>query len=112
LSNNNNIYNNNHLYQHHHHINSTTSLSGSVHNSKHNNSSTSSGTATAITAHHPTPIEGLTALSSLGSSALHLTTNSLCGGSSNSLGSELVMSNWLSDGPSNSGKLLNAFFGI
>ncbi|KAL7030597.1 hypothetical protein ACKWTF_006722 [Chironomus riparius] len=105
LSNNNNIYNNNHLYQHHHHhINSTTSLSGSVHNSKHNNSSVSSGAATAITAHHPTPIEGLTALSSLGSSALHLTTNSLCGGSSNSLGSELGMSHWLSDGPSNSVK--------
>ncbi|CRK87447.1 CLUMA_CG001248, isoform A [Clunio marinus] len=95
-----NYNNNNHLYQHH---NSTTTLSGSGHNSKHN-SSTSSGTSAALTHHHPTPIEGLTALSSLGSSTLHLT-NSLCGGSSNSLtAAELGMSHWLTDGGSNSVK--------
>lgn len=92
----NNLYNNNHLYQHQ---NSTT-LSGSGHNSKHNSSS-SSGASAAISNHHPTPIEGLTALSS---TTLHLT-NSLCGGSSNSLSAaELGMSHWLTDGGSNSGE--------
>ena len=99
----NNLYNNNHLYQHH---NSTASLSGSGHVLKQN-SSTCSGTSAAISHHHPTPIEGLTALSSLGSSSLHLT-NSLCGGSSNSLSaSELGMSHWLADGGSSSGKIHN-----
>lgn len=93
----NNLYNNNHLYQHH---NATTTLSGSGHNSK-NNSSSSSGASAALSHHHPTPIEGLTALSS---TTLHLT-NSLCGGSSNSLtAAELGMSHWLTDGGSNSGK--------
>jgi hypothetical protein len=99
----NNLYNNNHLYQHH---NATTTLSGGGgHLAKHN-SSAGSGTSAAIAHHHPTPIEGLTALSSLGSStALHLT-NSLCGGSSNSLSAaELGMSHWLTDGGSNSGEL-------
>lgn len=95
----NNLYNNNHLYQNH---NSTATLTGNGHISKHN-SSLSSGASAAISHHHPTPIEGLTALSSLGSSSLHLT-NSLCGGSSNSLSaSELGMSHWLADGGSNSG---------
>lgn len=92
----NNLYNNSHLYQHH-------NASGSGHGSKHN-SSASSGASAAISHHHPTPIEGLTALSSLGSSTLHLS-NSLCGGSSNSLtAAELGMSQWLSDGGSNSGE--------
>lgn len=95
----NNLYNNNHLYQHH---NATTTLSGSGHHSKHNSSGIS-GASAAISHHHPTPIEGLTALSSIGSSALHLT-NPICGGNSNSLTSaELGMSHWL-DGGSNSGK--------
>lgn len=90
----NNLYNNNHLY----HLNSTTSLSGGINNSKHNNSSSNSGN------HHPTPIEGLTALSSLGSSSLHLTANSLCGGSSNTaLAPELGMSHWLSNDAVTSG---------
>lgn len=96
----NNLYNNNHLYQHH---NATTSLSGSGHHSKHNSSGIS-GASAAISHHHPTPIEGLTALSSIGSSALHLT-NPICGGNSSSLSSaELGMSHWLADGGSNSGK--------
>lgn len=91
----NNLYNNNHLYQHN---NSATTLSGG-HNSKHGSSSNSG--ASAISHHHPTPIEGLTALSS---TTLHLT-NSLCGGSSNSLtAAELGMSHWLTDGGSNSGE--------
>jgi hypothetical protein len=96
----NNLYNNNHLYQHH---NATTTLSGSGHNSKH-----SSGASAAISHHHPTPIEGLTALSS---TTLHLT-NSLCGGSSNSLtAAELGMSHWLTDGGSNSGETFSNMCG-
>lgn len=102
----NNPYNNNHLYQHH---NATTSLSSSGHISKHN-LSTGSGTSAAISHHHPTPIEGLTALSSLGSSTLQLS-NSLCGGSSNSMSaSELGMSHWLNDG-SSSGEADEDFLG-
>jgi len=97
----NNLYNNNHLYQHQH------STSGG-HVAKHN-SSTSSGASAAISHHHPTPIEGLTALSSLGSSTLHLP-NTLCGGSSNSLSAtELGMSHWLADGGSNSGITRDGF---
>jgi hypothetical protein len=103
----NNLYNNNHLYQHHHHHLNTTTGSGH-HSSKHNASSSGTAAAPAIT-HHPTPIEGLTALSSLGGSTLHLTANSLCGGNSNSLGAELGMSHWLSEGPSNSGRKFLSF---
>ncbi|KAG5685111.1 hypothetical protein PVAND_014308 [Polypedilum vanderplanki] len=99
----NNLYNNNHLYQHHHHHHLNTTTGSSGHNSKHN-LSTSSGTAATAITHHPTPIEGLTALSSLGSSTLHLPTNSLCSGNSNSLSAELGMSHWLNDTPSNSVK--------
>lgn len=94
----NNLYNNNHLYQHH---NATTTLSGSGHHSKHNSSGIS-GASAAISHHHPTPIEGLTALSSIGSSALHLT-NPICGNSNSLTTGELGMSHWL-DGGSNSGK--------
>lgn len=54
----------------------------------------------------------MTALSSLGSSTLHITANSLCGGSSNTLGAELGMSHWLNDGPSNSGENLFLFYGF
>jgi hypothetical protein len=100
----NNLYNNNHLY----HLNSTTSLSGSINSSKHNNSSTSSGASTIT--HHPTPIEGLTALSSLGSSSIHLAANSLCGGSSNTLAPELGMSHWLTnDATTSSGEIFHDF---
>lgn len=100
----NNLYNNNHLYQHH---NSTT-LSGSAQNTKQNSSTasnSSSGASLALSHHQPTPLEGLSALSNVGSSSLHLS-NSLCGGSSNSIGvSELGMSHWLTDGGSNSGMI-------
>jgi hypothetical protein len=104
ISNNpytNNNNNNNHLYQHHQ---VTAALSG--HNSSKHSSSSSSGNSTTSSHHLPTPIEGLTALSTLGASSLHL--NSLTSGGSNTLtaSEQLGMSHWLTDGGSNSGKIL------
>lgn len=127
-NNSNNLYsnnnsNNNHLY---HHNNLTTSsstgcgsgssgINNSVHNTRLNllsSTTTSSLTkhsgilsSSTIHQHHPTPLDGLAALSSLGNSSLHLS-NSISGSSSNSLGTpDLGMTHWLSDATSNAGKL-------
>lgn len=126
-NNSNNLYNNNnssnninnHLY---HHNNLTTSSStgcGGINNSVHNtrlnllsSTTTSSSTkhsgilsSSTIHQHHPTPLDGLAALSALGNSSLHLS-NSISGSSSNSLGTpDLGMTHWLSDATSNAGKL-------
>lgn len=131
-SNNNNSNNNNNINNHlYHHNNLTTSSSsgcsigggGGINNSVHNtrlnllpSTTTSSSTkhsgilsslsssSSTIHQHHPTPLDGLAALSALGNSSLHLS-NSISGSSSNSLGTpDLGMTHWLSDPTSNAGK--------
>lgn len=69
-----------------------------------------SGTSSSILSQQqtiPTPLDGLTALSSIGSSSLHQSNSTGGGGSSGSLGTpDLGMSHWLSDSSSNAGEFV------